>query len=264
MGLMLSNILKEPLLKSINVESCERIDAHRAILEAKPLMKAVCREMYALCAALDQKFLSGEGQRVELGAGVSFIKDFFPNVLVTDIVPASHLDTVLDAQNMTPLKDESVRAFFGIHCFHHFPDPRKFFRELTRTLTPGGGCVLIDPYYGPLARIVYPRLFATEGFDMNQRDWETPGAGAMNDANQALSYVVMFRDREIMKREFPDLEIVHSEQLTNYPRYVLSGGLNFRSLVPAFSQPALKFIEVAMHPARRWLALHHVVVIRKT
>jgi hypothetical protein len=260
---MFINILREPLLRNLDVESSERIAVHRAILDAKPIMKSVCREMYALCAELDKKYFSGDGQRIELGAGVSFIKDFFPNVLVTDIVPAAHLDTVLDAQNMHNISDNSVRTFFGIHCFHHFPEPRKFFSELTRTLTPGGGCVLIEPYFGPLAQLIYPRLFATEKFDMSQPSWETPGAGAMNDANQALSYVVMFRDRTIFDREFPGLKIVHSDQLTNYPRYVLSGGLNFRSLVPDFSTPLLRLLESALSPLRRWLALHHVVVIRK-
>lgn len=258
------DVLKEPLLREIDVESSQRITVHRTILEAKPVMKAVCREMYALCADLDRQFFSGEGQRIELGAGVSFLKDFFPDVLVTDIVPAPHLDCVLDAQNMSSVPDASVRAFFGIHCFHHFPQPGKFFEELNRTLKPGGGCVLIEPYFGPIARLVYPRLFATEKFDMSQGSWDTPGAGAMNDANQALSYVVMFRDRQKLEHEFPKLKIVHTDQITNYPRYILSGGLNFRSLVPAWSAPLLKIVEKVLSPARSWLSLHHVVVIRKS
>ena len=260
---MISDVLREPLLKKLDVDSAERIQVHRAILESKPLMKEVCREMYSMCARLDEAHFSGDGRRIELGAGVSFIKDFFSNVQVTDIVPASHLDFVLDAQNMESVQDNSVRTFFGIHCFHHFPEPRKFFKELMRTLKPGGGCVLIDPYFGPLSRIIYPRLFASEKFDMSQATWETPTGGAMSEANQALSYVVLFRDRQIFEREFPSLKVVHSDQLSNYPRYVLSGGLNFRSLVPSFAAPLLKGIEWSLSPARKWLALHHVIVIKK-
>ena len=60
---------------------------------------------------------------------------------------------------------------YGMNCFHHFPDPDRFFTELERVLVPGGGCVLVDPYHGPFARWLYPRLFATEGYDTDQVDW---------------------------------------------------------------------------------------------
>lgn len=260
---MISSLLKEPLLGEVDLDSEERIVRHREILEKKPLMKGVCREVYAKCAELDERFFTARGQRVELGAGVSFIKEFFPEVLVTDIVPASHLDMTLDAQEMKQIEAESVRAFYGIHCFHHLPEPRRFFRELQRTLAPGGGAVIIDPYFGFISRLIYPRLFASERFDMNQKEWDTSVTGAMSEANQALSYVVLFRDREQFSQEFPDLEIVHADQLTNYLRYILSGGLNFRSLVPNALAPLLKLLEGALSPLRNALAIHHVVVLRK-
>lgn len=260
---MISDFIREPLLRNINIDGPERILAHRQILESKPLMKDVCKEIYSLCAQLDRRFLSGSGTRIELGAGVSFIKDFFSDVIVTDIVPAPHLDAVLDAQQMTPISDGSVRSFFAVHCFHHLPAPRKFFSELSRTLSPGGGCILVEPYFGPIARLVYPKLFASEKFDMEQESWDTPGSGAMSDANQALSYCVLFRDRKKLLDEFPSLSIVHSDQLRHYIRYVLSGGLNFRSLAPNWSAPLLRLLETMLSPARRALALHHVIVIRK-
>jgi hypothetical protein len=56
----------------------------------------------------------------------------------------------------------------------------------------------------------------------------------MEGANQALSYIVFERDRERFERLFPDLEIVEQSWIANYPRYLLSGGLNFRQLLPTF------------------------------
>lgn len=260
---MISDLIREPLLRNINIDGPERIAAHRQILESKALMRDVCREIYSLCAGLDERCLTGCGPRVELGAGVSFIKEFFSDVIVTDVVPAPHLDAVLDAQEMSSLQDDSIRAFFAVHCFHHLPTPNKFFAELTRTLSSGGGCIIIEPYFGPVAQLVYPRLFASEKFDMQQKSWDTPSGGAMSDANQALSYCVLFRDREKFLADFPELEVVHTDQLTNYVRYVLSGGLNFRSLAPSWSAPLLRLCEALLSPARRILALHHVIVIRK-
>jgi hypothetical protein len=261
--MMLSRLLREPMLRQVHVDGPERIAAHKKILESKPVMRQVCREFYARCACLDESFLRGQGQRIELGAGVSFMKDFFPDVVLTDVVPADHLDAVLDAQDMKGVADSSIRAFYGIHCFHHFTNPRRFFAELSRTLVPGGGCILIEPYFGMLARLVYPRLFASEHFDMAQQAWETPATGPMSNANQALSYVVLFRDRSMVMREFPALRVVYADQLTNYPRYLLSGGLNFRSLVPGFCGPALRGVENLLSPLRGLLALHHVVVLQK-
>jgi hypothetical protein len=49
----------------------------------------------------------------------------------------------------------------------------------------------------------------------------------------------------------------------NYLKYLLSGGLNFRQLLPNAFVPALSFIERLLLPFGRLLALHHVVVIKK-
>ncbi len=260
---MLAELLREPQLAAVDIDGEDRITVHREILERKPLMKQVCRELYGHCARLDEKHFEGDGARIELGAGVSLLKEFFPDVLVSDVVPAPHLDIVLDAQDMREIADSSVRAFYGIHCFHHFPAPRLFFKELERTIVPGGGCVLIEPYFGAVAKIIYPKLFASEDFDMNQPEWEGGQSGAMNDANQALSYVVFFRDRAKFLSEFPSLSIAEAFPLTNYLRYMLSGGLNFRQVVPDLFAPLLRGLETGLSPLARFLALHHVIVLKK-
>jgi SAM-dependent methyltransferase len=256
-------MLQEPLLAGVDIDSAERISVHRAILERKPTMQRVCREMYRMCAELDAQFFSGSGARIELGAGVSFLAEYYPDVLLTDLVAAPHLDSVLDGQDMRDVADCSVRAFYAIFAFHHFSEPRRFFSELERTLVPGGGCVLIEPAYGPASRALYPLLFASERFDMREVGWESAKGGPMSLANQALSHNVFVRDRSQFEREFPRLRVVHHEFLRNYLRYLLSGGLNFRSLVPAWSEGLLIRCEDLLAPLRRWLALHQVIVLRK-
>ena len=93
--------------------------------------------------------------------------------------------------------------------------------------------------------------------------WQSSATGSMEGANQALSYIVFVRDRTVFERGHPGLELVRSQPLDNWVRYLLSGGLNFRQLVPSRSERALKAIEQALHPARRALALHHVIVLRR-
>ena len=107
------------------------------------------------------------------------------------------------------------------NCFHHIPSPEAFFEELTRVLEPGGGCVLIDPYHGLLASKFYKEFCTTECFDKKQKKWSDFKKTAMQGANQALTYIVFKRDRQIFDRMYPNLEVVYIKPLDNYMRYIL-------------------------------------------
>jgi len=255
------NSLADPRLKGIDVDSDELVKVHRQIMLEKPLMNKVFRGFYDECRSFDEKYFSGEGNRIELGAGVSFFKEVYPDIISTDIKKAENLDRVLDAQNMD-LEDNSVKAFYGLNCFHHFPEPRKFFAELDRTLVKCGGCVLIEPYFGPIAAKMYTNLFDTEIFDKTHKEWESD-SGYMQGANQALSYIVFVRDKEIFEKEFPDLEIVETKVMNNYLKYLVSGGLNFRALLPNFMSPIISLFELILRPFNKILGLHYAIVIRK-
>lgn len=259
----LNKILIEKEVIGLDVDSPERMIAHKNVLKRKLLLRNVFREFHHEIMRLDKKyFMNSEGVRFELGAGVCPIKESYADVLATDIVASDDLDKVLDAQNID-YPPGSVRAIYGQNCFHHFPNPSLFFKELERVLVPGGGVILIEPYYGPIASVLFKRLFATEGFDKNSDSWVAEMDGPMNGANQALSYVVFKRDYEIFKNEFSDLEVVYEKPLTNYIRYFLSGGLNFKSLIPGFLEVPIRIVEFILSPLSRVFALHHVVVIRR-
>lgn len=182
----LINLLREPLLDGMDVDGESRLELHRKMLEKKRMLREVFTEFHHLFKKLDRQFFSGKGIEVELGSGVSPMSDSYPEVLATDIVEASHLDKVLNAEAMD-FTNNSVRAIYGQNCFHHFPHPDEFLSELDRVLIPGGGAILLEPYYGPIASFLFKRLFRTEGFDKSYPSWETPVAGPMKGANQALT-----------------------------------------------------------------------------
>lgn len=258
----LADLLREPALAGVDVDGVERMQAHRAIIDRKPMIREVFTEIHRLMLALEAQYLTAAGTRIEIGAGVWPIRESDQDVLATDVVPAPHLDRVVDAQAMD-FADGSVRSVFGQHCFHHLPDPEAFFAELCRVCPPGGGTVLVEPYWSPVANVLFKRLFASEDYDKSAPAWSTTGSGAMSGANQALSYIVFERDRERFERLFPALEIVHQAPITNHLRYLLSGGLNFKQLVPDFLSRALKGAETLLGPLNRTMALHHVIVLRK-
>lgn len=124
-------------------------------------------------------------------------------------------------------------------------------------------CVLIDPYYGFTASRFYKKIFNSEVFDMDQKEWVNESLGFMNGANQALSYIVFQRDKKKWESMYPNLEIVLQKPLNNYLQYLFAGGLNFRQLLPSFFSPIIKFFEFIFIPIRSIFALHHIIVIRK-
>lgn len=258
----LLDLLRDPSIESIDVNDNDRLEAHRKMLSGKPLLKEVFKEFHHSFRQIDEKHFTGTGQRVELGAGIAPVRDSYPDVLATDVVYSPRLDQVLDSENMS-LADSSVRAIYGQNCFHHFPHPDRFFTELDRVLSPGGGAILLEPYYGPFASFLYKRLFKTEGFDKAYPSWETPTNGPMNGANQALSYIVFVRDKTDFINKYPNLTIVHEELCQNHLKYLLSGGLNFRQLAPNWMRPVINITQSLFSIFNRWTALHHIVVIRK-
>lgn len=244
------------------VEQEARISTHGQAFARKPALRKLFKDIHTILRAQDDKWLSGSGSRMELGAGVAPMRDTFPDTKATDIVPNPHLDGVADAQNLD-VPAGSVRTLYLQNTFHHLPDPEAFFRSSQRALAPGGGIVMLEPHWGPIASLIYPRLFKEEGFDKKQADWITPMDGPILGANQALSYIVLKRDRERYEKLFPDLKLVASGVMPNYMRYVLTGGLNFPQLLPTFLFPAVKGVETVMSPASRVIGLHQWFVIRK-
>lgn len=262
---MLKNLLarlRDPSLMSMDVDGTERLRLHRIMLDKKPMLREVFTEFHHTFRSLDERFFSANGSRIELGAGIAPVRDSYPDVLATDVVYGPHLDRVINAEKMG-LPDASVRAFYGQNCFHHLPHPDQFFLELDRVLAPGGGVILLEPYYGPIASFMFKRLFKTEGFDKKTPLWDTPIAGPMNGANQALSFIIFIRDRTDFTKKQPTLKIVHQELCSNHIKYLLSGGLNFKQLCPSKLSPIINIIQRILSPFNRWTSLHHIIIIRK-
>lgn len=167
---LLLDLLRDPLLDGVDIDGESRLDLHRKMLQKKRMLRTVFKDFHHTFRKLELRLLSGGGAKVELGSGISPMRDSYSEVLATDIVAAPHLDKVVNAEAMD-FPDDSVRVIYGQNCFHHFPHPDLFFQELNRVLVPGGGAILLEPYYGPLATFLYKRLFRTEGFDKAYPSW---------------------------------------------------------------------------------------------
>jgi SAM-dependent methyltransferase len=255
--------LTDPSVRCHDVDGIEFSVAHRGVLQRKKALRQVFESFYHECRSLDHIYFGDcPGERLEIGSGAGLFGEVYPDVITSDIKCLPFIDVVLTAGQL-PFAENSLRAIYGINVFHHIPKPSEFLREIARVIHAGGGLILIEPFYGPLASVVFRRLHESEGFDTEVPYWDAPWkCGPFSNANQALSYIVFKRDRLRFEREFPELELVLDRPHTHLS-YLVSGGVNFRQLLPDLFTPLVKFVEQAVVPFNKWLALQHSLVVRK-
>lgn len=253
---------REKELLNIDVDKIDRINVHKEILLKKPMLMEVFDENFRDMANLADKFFNADGLKIELGSGAVSMKSSIKDVITSDVVYSKHNDCVIDAQNMD-IQDDSVAMFFAQNVFHHFNDPVKFFDELKRVLRPGGGVVLIEPYYGVLASYIYKNHIPGETFNKKQSKWTSDHDGPMAGANQALSYIVFKRDIKEFERLYPEFEITHTQIQNNYVRYIISGGLNFHKLMPDVLNPFFKGLEKLLGQFKSFFGLHYIIVLKR-
>jgi hypothetical protein len=133
-------------------------------------------------------------------------------------------------------------------------------KEAERVLVEGGGIVAVEPYWSPVARFVYKNIHV-EPYDDRAPTWLI-GGGPMSGSNQALSYLLLKRDREEFEKLFPHLKLVY-ERPFGFIRYMATGGIWLRPMLPDFAFPILKYVEYALRPVMPLLAIHHIFVWKK-
>lgn len=260
----LRNALYESGTGALDVDGTDLIAAHSQSLTRKPLLKSAYETFYRDMIDSCERRLCVDGLELELGSGVGFLKELRPSVITSDIRPIPTVERVLHAEHMD-LPDRSVRCIYAINVFHHLSDPNRFFSELCRVLKPGGGCVLIEPHNGLASSFLHRNMHKDEHFDPEARSWKTHEIrGPLSGANQALAYIVFERDRRCFDEQYGrDLELVDQFYSLNSLRHFFSGGLNFRQLLPSFTESFLRAMEQIGRPLARHWALYQVIVLRR-
>lgn len=199
----------------------------RQAVLADSYLRDAYSEMYRGLAGLLPQGVPGAV--VEIGAGTGVAKEWLPDIVCTDVLPATGLDCLADACAL-PFRDGSIRALVLKDAWHHIPDLDTFLDECVRCLAPGGAVLVCDPYWGPLASIVY-RFLHPEPFERQQQTWRFASHDAW-DSNQALLWIALRRDRSRLARRWPELRVEEVGPLLG-PSYLLSGGVFGRTPVPS-------------------------------
>ena len=256
----MGSLLKEPRLIGVPVGSTEYLHLQRTLIQGRPLLKYCYDIWYREMVLPNQGQSFQKGETVELGSGGSMLSDFVPHLITSDVVPGV-AERVIDGRDL-PFADGSMQAIFMSHTFHHIPDVARFLKEADRVLKPGGYVAMVEVAHTPFARFFFDK-FHPEPYDDRPESWDFTQNDSMMDSNQALSWMVFVRDLEKYSRQFPHL-VVEKTKWLPWLTYILAGGVTMRNLIPSWLVPLLIGLEMLVAPLRPLMALHWLLILRKT
>jgi SAM-dependent methyltransferase len=254
---MLPAWLEHPLTRGLDLDDPRTTDRRRLIIKEKAFLRDIYAEWYAgIAHALPQ----GPGAVLEIGSGAGFLDDFVPGLIKSDAFPCSGAHLVLNGLSL-PFAAGTLRGIAMTNVLHHVPEPRRFFSEALECVRPGGTIVMVEPWVTWWSTFVYTRLHH-EPFRTDVPDWEFPSAGPLSGANGALPWILFERDRQRFEQEFPLWSVEVIAPMMPF-RYVLSGGVSLRSLMPGWSSPIWSRFEKLIDGQAVRMAMFARIVLRR-
>jgi len=98
------------------------------------------------------------GRILELGSGIGVAKDFFENLVTSDIRATEYVDRAVSAYEVPA---EAWGNIIALDVLHHLQEPIRFFASAAAALLPGGRIVLAEPAGTSFGRRFY-QLFHHE------------------------------------------------------------------------------------------------------
>ena len=231
---------------------------HRQIIIKKKFLRRIYEDFYT--ELMDAAGYRPDKTILELGSGGGFLKEIYPAIITSDVLELPSIDKIFSAHAM-PFENNSLDAIVMVDVLHHIPNVRAFFNEAIRCLKVNGRIAMIEPANTPWARFIY-KHFHHEGFEPNA-GWEFESKGPLSTANGALPWIIFHRDRKLFESEFPSLQIVQIRPHTPF-RYLLSGGLTLRQLVPGWSYPVFKSLGFCLSPLNGLLGMFQTIILEKS
>jgi SAM-dependent methyltransferase len=196
---------------------------------------------------------------LELGSGAGFLQEVIPDLITSDISFYSYVQMVMDGQQL-PFLNNSLRGIVMSDVLHHIPQPRSFFSESGRCIKTGGVLTMIEPWMTVWSIFVYRFLH----HELLYRDapWNFTSSGPLSGANIALPWIVFKRDRVQFENEFPQWKI-ESIRLMMPFRYLVSGGVSLKPIMPAWSYLFWRWLESLVNPWMDTWAMFAQITLRR-
>lgn len=230
----------------------------RRIIEEKVFLRNLYTDFYTIF----KNSLTGipkNRRLVELGSGGGFLKKIIPDVITSDVIKLPDVGLHFSATNM-PFKNDSIDRFFMLNVIHHIHDPLMFFKEVDRCLKKNGKLIAIEPANTIWSRFIYQH-FHHERFNPKGA-WILKSKKPLSDANGALPWIIFIKDKKKFEKLFPDLKIRKIIAHTPF-RYLVSGGVSYRQLLPSWMYPVVKNMEKLASPLSRYTGMFYDIEIEK-
>jgi len=255
-GEALRSLFVLPVTRGLDIDDPRTTEVRRQVILEKRFLRRIYQEWYSELAASAP---SGEGAVLEIGSGAGFLSDLIPGLITSDVLRCSGVDLVMDALQL-PFEDGCLRAILMTNVLHHLPEPRRFFAEAARCVRPGGVVAMIEPWVSSWSRRAY--ALHSEPFLPEAQEWTLPSGGPLTGANGALAWILFERDRAQFQAESLAWQIAQVRPMMPF-RYLWSGGVSMRSLMPAWSFSAWRWVEKALEPWMDLLAMFAFVSLRR-
>lgn len=254
---VMKQYFEHPLTRGMDLNNPRTTHLRRRIIKGKSFLRQIYQEWYEIIgAALPEQ----EGPVLELGSGAGFMSEYIPGLITTEVFYCPNITVVLDGQRL-PFVDGSLRGIVMTDVLHHLPGARLFFAEATRCIQPGGVVAMIEPWVTRWSRLCYKYLHH-ESFLPDVAEWEFSSSKPISDSNSALPWIIFARDRRQFEREFPMWQIQTIRLFMPF-RYLVSGGVSLRSLMPGWSFGFWRKMERLFAQYMEHLAMFAQIVLQR-
>ena len=120
---------------------------------------------------------------------------------------------------------------------------------------------MVEPTNSAWGRFIFS-TFHHEPWDSETKIWELPSTGPLSGANIALPWIIFVRDRKLFEKEFPELKVTDVKQHTPL-RYLVSGGVSLKALVPSWSFGILSSFEKLLSPFGKYFSMFQTIEVTR-
>jgi hypothetical protein len=187
---------------------------------------------------------------LEVGSGTSPLKQFFSNVITSDVLDLDYLDLVFDCHEIDKLdaiKDNSIDVVTLTNVLHHLKSPIGFLNRAASKLKSGGKVIATEPFFSVLSTPIF-RYLHHEPVDFGISEPELDKVqGPLASANIALPWLIFYQRREWLQRLNDNFNITTlSARCFSALSYMATGGISRRLPVPHFLYRALFSMDLAI------------------
>lgn len=214
--------------QSLYQHDLEQTETNHERLQRNPNLmfwyQELYRDLFSSVSGLERKRV------LEIGSGVSPLKNFLPTVITSDVLDLEYLDFVFDCHDIADfieIADHSIDIITLTNVLHHLKDPMQFLRGARNKLVHGGCIYIVEPYFSLISYPIF-KLFHHEPVNFSiVRPILDDVQGPLSTSNQAIPHMIFFSKADWL-HELMDYYVLEESSYGFFTSlaYMLTGGIS--------------------------------------